>query len=211
MKKYIHCETLRNMHKELKEQGEICQRHLIIEGITGEEFLRRVREFQKKRKEMREYMKERLPADKNIVRKYDTVAEYRTALEQEGYMLGDLVNVLFDRAGGIPENAEKELTSVKVTAEDLGLTHGGTADEILEAAKEQGLEPCPPWVALQYRLDCDDDEDFTYIGMEPLYEPFGNRNIFAITHDDFLGPWLQTKRADDYYLIGYKWIFVSRR
>ena len=150
---------------------------------------------------------ERFPRMK-MIREYDTIAEYREVFEKEGYRMGMYADSMLSNAEEIPKNAENELSFLRITAKDLGLGESN-ADEILKAAKGRGLESCPLWFVLQYRINCEDD-DFTVFGMEPIPGSDGDRAIFDVNSggDDL---WLRSFRAHHVWHPDVEWVFVDRK
>ena len=143
-----------------------------------------------------------------IRRTCDSVEEYRKKLNEEGYEILEYADSMLDNTE-IRKTDEKNLTLVKVTPEDLGLTGEITGEEILAAAEKKGLEHCPAWVVPRYRLDCADDE-ITTIGTDPVPAPAHDPGVFLATcYDD--GRQLSGDVVRDHWGLGVAWIFVLRK
>ena len=144
-----------------------------------------------------------------ITRECDTTYEYQKKLRSEEYGVRDYADYMLNRTE-IRETDGKNLTLVKVTPEDLGLTENSTGRQILEAAKKKGLKLCPLWVGPQYRLDCNDSE-YAFIGMEPVVPgPEDDPGLFYIYYAAGVR-WLHWVDDDDVHDSGgegVKWVFV---
>ena len=162
----------------------------------------------KNRNSRQENLKERFPVHMTITREHNTVDEYRETLEKTGYVINRSADSALESVGKVPEDVGEKLTLVKVTSEDFGL-ESVTAYEMLRAAKERGLMPLPPWAALQYRIDCDDNENVS-IGMEPIaVKPEGARSIFHIR--SYKGArTLAAGDAGDPWTSVNEWVFAVR-
>lgn len=137
---------------------------------------------------------------------YRSGQAYLNALQEKGYRVKHYAAsiLLSKEMAHIPKET---VTAVKVTERDLGLDGNHTMKEILTAAKTKGLHPCPPWVGPQYRLQCNNNEDNTIIGMEPITESTGTRSVFCAfcdTGDRWLG-------TNYHWFLGNNWVFVSHR
>ncbi len=98
---------------------------------------------------------------------YSTGSEYLEALKNAN------VEVLSDAEKLIPEMSlvgKQEYDLVLLSTLELGFPNGATLRRTLGKAKDLGLEPCPPEVALALRLMYLDQQnrDEIMIGMEPL-------------------------------------------
>ena len=136
-----------------------------------------------------------------IVREHDSVEDYVEEIKARGYLIEmDAKDMLANMT--LQKTDKKNLTLIEITPRDLGLTgEMRSVKEIFQAAKERGLEVCPPWVALQYRLDCDSNR-LTAIGMEPIIT-HGGHKIFDI-HDK----WLDSIGMSGRYHPDRGWLFV---
>ena len=143
-----------------------------------------------------------------IRRTCDSVEEYRDKLNEEGYEILEYADSMLDNTE-IRKTDEKNLTLVKVTPEDLGLTEDSTGEEILAAAEKKGLERCPAWVVPRYRLDCADDEE-SVIGMEPVPDSDGYLSVFTVVrYGDTC--WLCNNGVRHSCSLRREWVFVLRK
>ena len=180
----------------------------------NEAFIDAFRVFEEQRKELKALLKEYcwgwmegLPT-MEITRECDSGKEYRKRLKNEGYSSWRQADAMLDTIK-IEETDEKNLTLVKVTLKDLGLTENSTGRQILEAAKKKGLKRCPTWVGPQYRLDCNDGE-FTTIGMEPVLNSAGMISVFRINHGGSNNLIDHSDIRSKWFPI-HKWVFVVRK
>lgn len=84
-----------------------------------------------------------------------TKAELLWQLGLQGVSLNEYARVLFADPVFAPAKEECQVRPVVVSLPDLGLTDGGTFDEIVQRAGSAGLTPCPtelgPHLRLRYR------------------------------------------------------------
>ena len=144
-----------------------------------------------------------------IRRTCDSVEEYRDKLNEEGYEILEYADSMLDNTE-IRKTDEKNLTLVKVTPEDLGLTEDSTGEEILAAAEKKGLEHCPAWVGPRYRLDSADDEE-SVIGMEPVRAAGGDFCVLSVDCDHLNNLWLRGTNAHSSFPSTSKWVFVVHK
>jgi hypothetical protein len=86
---------------------------------------------------------------------------------------------------------------VRLKVSDLGFGNNyPTTDQIYKRAKELGLELCPAEVGPQYRLQYKNQpmNEWLYVGMEPIADPYGNPNVFLLEHYT-RGLWLSNSWA----------------
>ena len=169
------CETLQQKHEELKDLARAYRAALVQEGMMSEAFKDAGRRFEEAKEETSlvieetnlAILKERFPIHITIHREFHAVSKYREALEKRGYkvVFKDGISLLDEVK--ITREDKMNLTLVKVTGTDLGLSGPYSAEEALEKAKDLGLEPCPQWAALQYRLKSPRYE-YASIGMNPI-------------------------------------------
>ena len=213
-KKEITCDLLREKHEVLSQQQEICSRLLVMKGPLSGEFVEVFRVFEERRKELEGLLEEYRHFLRTewierfqkieITRECDSVEAYRKKLEDERYRIGRYAGSMLD-AITIRKTDEKNLTLIRVRPKDLGLTGSNTThNEILTAAKQKGLKPCPPWVGPQYRLDCGDDE-FTTIGMEPVPRASGAPSMFYVSgnryYRELIGTGTRASYNTDFHLV----------
>ena len=203
---------LRERYAVLRKQSEECGRILVIGGPLSEAFIEAFRIFEEQRKELKTLLKEfRLQWIKGlpvleITRECGSVDEYREKLRDEGCKIWTNAGFMLDNVT-IRKTDGRKVTLVKVDPEDLGLTEESTGSEILAAAEKKGLKRCPLWTALQYRLDCGDNEDNTFIGMEPVPDIDNDLSVFIIFRD-FNGPGLSDHSIYSFGDPDDKWVFV---
>lgn len=138
---------------------------------------------------------------------YRSGEEYLEALAEKGYLVDETVADLLKPIADIPE---EQVRLKKVVLRDLGLPNGGTLEDIFYAVEAQGLDLCPPWVALQYRLACADGES-AYIGMNPLFHSESDTQMFYVYRYVDLDPdrWLNSMRTRIHWESDSEWLFVS--
>ena len=156
----------------------------------------------KKRQERSNRETEQFPTI-HINRQYDSVEEYVKKIKAEGRLIDvDAEDMLINTT--IRETDEENLTLVEAAPRDIGLTEGMPyGKEIFQAAKERGWEICPPWVALQHRLDCDNNSRTTAIGTEPINTGEGEKAVFVVSRDQIRGDGVDGNWNPD-----IPWLFV---
>ncbi len=207
-KKPLTCESLEEQYKALQDTADEYRAILMSEGQGSEKTKELRTTFDSETENLRKNIvlyKEKQEGIVYLSAEYRSGKEYIEALEARGYKMSAYANDLLSQLTDIPE---EQLRLKKVTAEDLGLSNGGTAEEMLAAAKKQGLKPCPPWVGPQYRMECDDDKS-TAIGMEPLTGPHGSTHVFHVSRRDASGTWLSSFYTDNSWHPAHEWLFVS--
>ena len=141
-----------------------------------------------------------------------TADDFRSALKDGGYRVGPWGDDLLGQPTFTVRTTATKIDLVLVTVLELGLTHGASRREILNRAKELGLEPCPAEVGPQLRLQYPNQrqDELLLIGMEPIVESGGNRLVFFLTHDDD-----GLRLNASYGYIGgfwdsrYRWVFIQ--
>ena len=120
---------------------------------------------------------------------YGSGGAYIRALQKRGICVSVGAGKVLEQLKHIPK--ERRVRLKKVTLADLGLSDGST-NQVLNAAKAQGLELCPPWVGPQYRMECGYDESIV-IGMEPMTSlDTSHTYVFAVYRTDHGDCWLHS-------------------
>ena len=207
-------EILKQKHEELQIASGTAEKALHTEGFTSREFLKHLERFRELKRELDDLItmswRERFPIRMPIRRDYNSVKEYREGLEEAGYNMYACTESMLNRTE-VVEQGETDLTLVKVTARDLGLTGSYTADELLTKTEKLQLEPCPVWAVLQYCIDCTDDEDIT-VSMNPILDSNGDLSVLTISADrDGVGRWLGSIPASRHWDTRHEWLLVSRK
>jgi len=117
-----------------------------------------------------------------------TPDEYRKALEEAAYRIGDWGNDILGRTACAQEDAEVDLVAPSV--KELGFDDGAYHKDICTKALELGLELCPAEVGPALRLVYKDQSrgEWLRIAMKPITGSDGDRFIFAVHVND--GLWL---------------------
>ena len=92
---------------------------------------------------------------------------------------------------------KERIDLVRLTVEDLGFLKNATYEQIVQRAKELGLELCPAEVGPHYRLQYTDQpmNEWVYVGMRPISGADGGSRVFRVERDDD-GMWLSYGWAD---------------
>ena len=111
-----------------------------------------------------------------------TAEEYRKALEEAAYHIGDWGNDILGKTACAQEETEVDL--VVLSVKELGFNDGAYYKDICARALELGLELCPAEVGPALRLDHNDQShgEWLRIAMEAVTGSDGDRFIFAVNH-----------------------------
>lgn len=111
-------------------------------------------------------------------------------------------------------SGETEIDLVAASVAELGFMDGAQCQEIYERAREFGLEPCPPEVGPQLRLQYKDqpEGEWLLIAMEPIIGTDGRLLVFSVGHDEY-GPCLTSGdgRPEAYWREFNRWVFLRRK
>ncbi len=107
----------------------------------------------------------------------------------------------------------EDLSLIRLTVADLGFSDGATTDEIYAKAKSLGLKLCPSetgqYLLLKYKNHISyDSSEWFYIGMKPISDADGYKNIFVLGmdgNDSFLSA--RPAGSDDGWSIDRKFAF----
>lgn len=155
------------------------------------------------------------------------VEEFEAALKKAGIEVTDyarkILGMVEEEIKGSPIKERRKVELVNATPIDLGLSKGGTIEQIFKAAKDNGLEVCPAEVGPQAAIQFDDQPNGEYrsIGMSPWRDMndiwksrIENWGIFDVKRDidgrcflgvhDFYG-------ADDVFGPNHRFVFVRRK
>ena len=131
-------------------------------------------------------------------------------LENAGFKVGDWAKEVLEK---VTFKKQKVNLIVKTVAE-LGLSDGGTLEEIYKKAEEQGLELCPAEVGPALRMAYKDQPkgEWLSIAMEPITDSYGFLRVFYVERDDD-GLWLGGDYGDPHlFLAGDdRLVFVRRK
>ena len=122
-----------------------------------------------------------------------TSKDYTRELDKRGHRISDWGK---DILGKMPNEPGESLKLVILSVADLGLTSGGTTDEIYAQAKKMGLELCPAWAGPELRLDYDDQpmDEWVFIGMKQIADASGRPSVFCVGRGAD-GAWLSASDA----------------
>ena len=120
-----------------------------------------------------------------VSRRHDSVLTYHEELEERGnFARGHAYAMLYAME---ISSTPREITTVIKTPKDLGIKECSTYDEIMAAAKNNGLQPCPKWTALEYYFGSVSGPtmfkigNIMIIGTEPIPGFDGNVRVFYTT------------------------------
>lgn len=140
-----------------------------------------------------------------------TADDFRRVLKDGGFRIGNWADDILGKPAFTAAIEEIELDLVKVSVVELGFKDGAKRGDIYNRAQELGLEPCPPEVGPQLRLQYKDQpmDEWLLIGMEPIADSGGALNVFGVGRDSD-GLWLRGYFGfPDYFWYGYvHWVFV---
>ena len=110
--------------------------------------------------------------------------------------------------------AETEIELVNVSVRDLGFEKSATRVQIYARATEYGLNPVPPEVGPQLRLQYSDQPlgEWVLMGMKPIMDSDGSLAVFRVVrHDD--GQWLSSGDGDPdgMWSPDSRWAFARRK
>ncbi len=202
----LTCESLEEQYKALQDTADEYKTLLMSEGQDSEKTKELRTTFDSETEKLRENIvlyKEKQEGIVYLSAEYRSGKKYIEVLEGKLYEMSAWAKDFLSQLTDIPE---EQVRLKKVTAEDLGLPNGGTAEKILATAKKQGLKPCPPWVGPQYRMECDYAETTT-IGMEPLAGSDGSTHVLHVGRAD--GRWFYNVPTDMRWNPDWEWLFVS--
>lgn len=136
----------------------------------------------------------------------------RKALKESRVLINDWVGGIL--SGMELSKTKESIDLVVLSVDELGFPKGALYQDILKAAKKEGLELCPAEVGPQLRLQYLDQpkDEWLLIAMEPIKDSAGDLALLHLKHriDGF---WLFTFYAypdrvcDDFY----RFVFVRRR
>ncbi|TSC83207.1 MAG: hypothetical protein G01um101419_173 [Parcubacteria group bacterium Gr01-1014_19] len=136
----------------------------------------------------------------------------RKAIVAKKNKISDWGNDILKRISVSPKETEIDL--VKLTVAQLGLTSGGTREQIYAKAKEPGLETCPAEVGPQLRLQYQDQPygEWILVGMEPIAGSDGLPRVFGVGLSSGVR-WLNAYDgyADDFWFPEDVWVFGRRK
>ncbi len=121
-----------------------------------------------------------------------TKRELLVRLKEASVSLNDYARELFDDPGFHTMPGSSEVEVVAISLPELGLSEGGTFDQILEHAAAKGLKTCPLEVAPHLRLSYLDQPRGPYltVASRELHPGTEQPNGFYLRHLDD-GLWLR--------------------
>ena len=133
---------------------------------------------------------------------YKSADDYRKALKETGFRVGDLANDMMKQPAFKIVDEPIDVELVLVTVAELGFPQGATRKDIYDKALSLGLQLCPPEIGPALRLDYQDQPSGEYIlvGMEPIVDSGGGPDVFRVKHDGS-DQWLNA----DYDLPAFVW------
>ncbi|MCY4576978.1 MAG: hypothetical protein OXB96_00900 [Candidatus Kaiserbacteria bacterium] len=211
----ITCESLEQQYQVLQDIADEYKAILMSEGSGSEKAKELRTSFATETERLRENIvlyKERQEGTFYLSAEYRSGAAYIAALEEKRGRLFSSAKDLLNQLTTIPE---EQVRLKKVTMKDLGLPLSvpvvKSVEEILKAAKAQGLKPCPPWVGPQYCLAAGAGKESVVIGMEPLTDSSGHARVFTSFKSKRRARGNITMRTSDLLLYSpfRDWLFVS--
>ena len=140
-----------------------------------------------------------------------TPDEYRKALEEAAYRIGDWGNDILDKTACAQEETEVDLVALSV--KELGFNDGAYYKDICTKALELGFELCPAEVGPALRLVYKDQSrgEWLRIAMEAITGSDGDRFIFAVHVND--GLWLDGDcgRPEFFWEADGRFVFLRRK
>lgn len=137
--------------------------------------------------------------------------DFRAALKQGGFRIGDWANDLLGRPAFKASKTEMKVDLVVVSVAELGFPNGATRKDIYKRALELGLELCPAEVGPQLRLQYGDQpmNEWFFIGMEPIAGSGGGPEVFRVGRGGG-GAWLGSYYGgpDGLWPGDDRWVFV---
>lgn len=123
-----------------------------------------------------------------------TPDEYRKALKEAGYRIGDWANDILNKVVVSAQVSEVDLVNISVG--ELGFAEGAQYQDICARAVEMGSELCPAEVGPALRLTYKDQppDEWLRVAMEAIVELEGYRGIFAVD-GGYGGLWLHGGRG----------------
>ncbi len=133
-------------------------------------------------------------------------------MESKGFKIGDWARDMMGKKAFTTSPESIELALVRVTVAELGFRKGATTKSIWQRAGKFGLTLCPAEVGPHLRLaDADQPQDDWYwVGMEPITDSDGCPNVFGVGRGGF-GRWLGSDDAgpSDRWNPGHRLVFVA--
>jgi hypothetical protein len=140
-----------------------------------------------------------------------TPDEYRKALEEAAYRIGDWGSDILGKTACAQEETEVDLVALSVN--ELGFNDGAHYKDICTKAIELGLELCPAEVGPALRLVYKHQSrgEWLRIAMEAITGSDGDRFIFAVHVND--GLWLDGDcgRPEFFWGTDGRFVFLRRK
>jgi hypothetical protein len=137
-----------------------------------------------------------------------TRAELYTRLLENGIRLNESAETLFASELFTTEAAACTLTTVELTAADLGFPNGATTAEIFARAEEDGLSLCPMELAAHLRLQfLDQPEGFWGQPLTEHQAPSGSITVLSVIlspEDEFPKGFYLRRIKGELWLRGYR-------
>ncbi len=143
-----------------------------------------------------------------------TAEHFNSDLASVGNKVGNWASNILSRADLLEGIDEDEFELVETSANDLGLSDGGTTKEIHDAAFAQGLHLCPARVGplLRKQYQNQPSGEYRVIAMKAIADSDGDLYVFFVERggDDF---WLYTFHGhpDRRWYADARWVFVRRK
>ena len=139
------------------------------------------------------------------------VESYRQLLADDGFKISDYASKVLNKMKLVKVLTTLELVIVSVA--ELDFTEGATFAQIVERARQLGLELCPTEVGPALRSAYKDQpkEEWLRIAMEPVTGSVGNLFVFGVGHDGG-DLWLYAAWFNplDVFDPGDRWVFVRK-
>src|SRR3989344_2730916 len=140
-----------------------------------------------------------------------SVESYRALLTEDGFRISDYASQILNKVKLVKVLTTLELVVVSVA--ELGFLEGATFAQIVERARQLGLELCPAEVGPALRLAYKDQPkgEWLRIAMEPVAGSDGRLFVFFVGCDDD-GLWLRTLWFYPRNVSGpgFRWVFVCK-
>lgn len=110
-------------------------------------------------------------------------------INQKGFQVGSIARKMMDKIS--PRSKAEDIHLIRLSVGDLGFTGSAKLQQIIDKAKEFGLEICPPEVGPHYRVAYDNQpmNEYLTIAMETISDSGGYPSFFNL-YRDAVGVWL---------------------
>lgn len=141
--------------------------------------------------------------------------DFLHTLKEGGFDVKDGVLNMLENPDFTTAVGEKEIDLIKVSYIELGFKNDVPLDQKIERAKELGLEPCPPEVGPQLRLQHKDQPngEVIWVAMKPIIGSDGSPSVFGVGRL-LSSLWLRgqwSPPGDVFWFPGGQFVFVRPR